>query len=309
MRRALKILPPFYLLLAVSLPAALWSGKRYSSSQILGEVFYLQNYLGNVWGHSWSLAVEEHFYLLLPALLLVLLRRAKRRQTSEPFAPLPVLLGLVALACLGLRSVQAWRHETFDLLTHYVPTHLRIDSLGFGVLISWVYHYRPQLVARLTRPQAALALLLGLALLAPAFAIPLEHPFSYTFGFSLYFLGSGLILVGCLQLEPETPGRAARALAALGRYSYPIYLWHLSVRKLIKVAVARGWLSLSPEASFALYLVASLAAGAVIAKLTETPLLRLRDRLFPSRSEALPPLASEGTPADGEPPQAASRSR
>ena len=60
-RRGLKIYPAFWFFFVISLfikPTA-------ELSQIFGELLFLQNYLGKMWMHSWSLAVEEHFYILL----------------------------------------------------------------------------------------------------------------------------------------------------------------------------------------------------------------------------------------------------
>jgi peptidoglycan/LPS O-acetylase OafA/YrhL len=64
-RRSLKIYPPFYALL---LATAIYSLVKFHhvTSAILGDVFFVQNYLPHVWDHGWTLAVEEHFYLVLP---------------------------------------------------------------------------------------------------------------------------------------------------------------------------------------------------------------------------------------------------
>ena len=74
LRRALKIYPSVYLLLALTyllFTAAL--GWAQVSNTALGDLLLSQNYLGGLWGHTWSLAVEEHFYLLLPVTLILLL--------------------------------------------------------------------------------------------------------------------------------------------------------------------------------------------------------------------------------------------
>jgi peptidoglycan/LPS O-acetylase OafA/YrhL len=61
------------------------------------ELAFVQNYGSALWNHTWSLAVEEHFYLLLAVGLFVL---AKYRSS---FALVPVAFVVVALLCLALR--------------------------------------------------------------------------------------------------------------------------------------------------------------------------------------------------------------
>src|SRR6185437_7330176 len=135
-RRAFKIWPSYLLFVAVAIFAHALISVSPSSPVTLGSFLatcwpnflHVQNYFGTPWQHTWSLAVEEHFYLLLPVLFLFLMRR----KTDEPFKPIPLLLILVAIGCLILRLIAA-RHRPFIYYRHIYPTHLRIDSLLAGV--------------------------------------------------------------------------------------------------------------------------------------------------------------------------------
>ncbi|HEX4406503.1 MAG TPA: acyltransferase, partial [Polyangia bacterium] len=89
-RRAFKIYPAFYFLLIVSAVTGF-----HQKGWLLADVFFFQNYVPGWWHHTWSLAVEEHFYLLAP-LLLALIARAGRGQ-KDPFVRLPLYVGLLGV--------------------------------------------------------------------------------------------------------------------------------------------------------------------------------------------------------------------
>jgi peptidoglycan/LPS O-acetylase OafA/YrhL len=81
-------------------------------------------------------------------------------------------------------------------------------------------------------------LLLGAAtaLLWPPFVFEIETPFVHTYGLTLVYLGSGLLLVAALGSMPT--GRWAGPVAYAGSRSYSIYLWHMPVAAWIAPRVA-----------------------------------------------------------------------
>jgi peptidoglycan/LPS O-acetylase OafA/YrhL len=66
LRRGLKIYPAFWAMLFASVLGLVLAGKSVRGIAIAGELLFVQNYTQSIWEHTWSLAVEEHFYLLLP---------------------------------------------------------------------------------------------------------------------------------------------------------------------------------------------------------------------------------------------------
>jgi len=127
--------------------------------------------------------------------------------------------------------------------------------------------------------------LLTQLLLAPAFVLRLETtPFIYTVGLSVFYFGSGMMLVSIL-LSRLPLRRSVALLATLGAYSYSIYLWHMPVLVWGVPFVERALgVPLNFGVRLALYFGGSFCFGIVMAKLVEVPVLRLRDRWFPSRS-------------------------
>ncbi len=296
LRRGLKIYPAFYVFLVVTVALRFVWGRHVSGSQILAEVFFVQNYVHGVWNHTWSLAVEEHFYILLPLLLLVLLKRARGR--DDPFAALPVVCATLATVLLGARVANALTHG-YQHQTHLFPTHLRIDSLMFGVLLSYWYHYRSLEFREAVHRRRVAFALLGVALLVPPFILPVETSMSiYTVGLSGLALGSGLLLSAALA-APAGVHAFLAPLARVGSYSYSIYLWHLPVL---------GWWMSWVEGLIGhrlpylprtlLGVTACVVFGIGISQLIEYRVLRFRDRRFPSRSQALAPVrgSSDATP-------------
>src|ERR1700732_285133 len=63
-RRGLKLYPAFYVFLLATFLTQLGFKQVSGLSNYLGEIFYVQNYGPYIWSHTWSLAVEEHFYIL-----------------------------------------------------------------------------------------------------------------------------------------------------------------------------------------------------------------------------------------------------
>jgi peptidoglycan/LPS O-acetylase OafA/YrhL len=283
-RRAWKIYPSFYVLLATSY-IYLWlsTGRRIGDRQAIGELLFVQSYIRGYWYHTWTLAVEEHFYLILPLVLVWLTRR--HRRAKDPFRALPLLVLATSLACLAMRYVNYSVRTEFSYQKMLYHTHLRLDELFFGVGIAYYYHFHAAGFRKVCRPWRYLMIAAGAASLTTVAWLPVEVGPRYivTLAVTQYYLGSAALLIGVLMCQiPDN--RLTRPVAALGQYSYPVYLWHLAVMQWGMPRLER--LSLSWPVRTAVYFVAAFAVGVVMSKLIETPLLRLRDRWYPSRTEA-----------------------
>jgi peptidoglycan/LPS O-acetylase OafA/YrhL len=276
-RRGLKIYPAFWTVLCITVLAGVGSDAAARGRPLLGELLFLQNYIGGVWNHTWSLAVEEHFYLFL-ALLASYLMRAR---PCDPFSRIPTIFTVVAVVCLGLRI--ALLGTPYAERTHLFPTHLRIDSLLFGVVLAYYWHFRSLATSSWLAKKRRLLIICGLAMLLPAFVFPLENtPWITATGLTVFYLGSGALLIGTLASDIRLSPLTA-ALSTIGTFSYSIYLWHMPVRLwgvgLIEGLIGKtlGWFP-----SAAVYLFGSIIVGIIAAKAIELPLLKIRNRLFPS---------------------------
>jgi len=233
-RRGLKIYPSFYTLLSLTVAyyafvTSGWVAPRTPlpdlAARATAEAVYLGNYLPSVWGHTWSLAVEEHFYFMLAGgfVLLVRYRRA------NPFAALVPIVALTVLGVTALR-VFTWANYPYTFKTHLSVTHLRFDALAIGVLLSYAYHYhREALLASVLRWRYALAVAAALLIATPfAWADGALAPF----GLLSFSLGFAVVLALTLT-RTQRPPLAGRVIATVGVYSYSIYLWHPAVERMV----------------------------------------------------------------------------
>jgi peptidoglycan/LPS O-acetylase OafA/YrhL len=288
-RRGLKIYPAFYVLLTYAVVTRLYFGRELPVSAVLSEGLFVANYGPSLWTHTWSLGVEEHFYILLGVTIWWLARRGG----ADPFRPLVPTLVIVAVAALTAR-VATTLLLPYNHKTHLFPTHLRIDSLGFGVLLGYLFHFhRERLVAFVTAHRRSI-LVGSLVLILPATLLRLESGgVVVTFGLTGLYLGFGGLLV-CAINHSGGPlrrfGIVGGALAGIGVYSYSIYLWHMATvgfatrlgQKVFGASGGPDWVRV------VFYVLGSIAVGTVMARLIELPVLRLRDQWFPSRRPLQP---------------------
>jgi peptidoglycan/LPS O-acetylase OafA/YrhL len=278
-RRAWRIYPPFYLMLGLTLLYSRYVvGYRPTSSQVISEVFFLQSYLRGFWNHTWTLAVEEHFYLAMPLLLAAMVWR--NRGTENPFRAVPWFVGVTVVAGIAIRWANALLREEVTFYTHGFNTHLRIDALFFGLLLAYAYHFHPESFRKVAHPLRYGLIAVGVALLGYPAVFSISLFYYQVFAFTHYYLGAAALMVGLLMCEIPR-NRATQWLAMLGTYSYSIYLWHMTM-------MTWGVMHLRGSASWqmrqTLYLVAALVVGVAMAKIVEAPLLKLRDRWHPSRT-------------------------
>jgi peptidoglycan/LPS O-acetylase OafA/YrhL len=294
LRRGLKIYPAFYvytlvltLILVSKLPGL---PGTVPLRPLLMDVTFLSSYFQGLSGHTWSLAVEEHFYLLLPVFLMVLMKLRPKKE--DPFASIPVVFLLIAIGSLWLRSV-AKPAGPQDYVSYLFPTHLRLDGLFCGVMIGYLSHFKPQLLARVARWPLLIA---GAMLLTPIYFFEIENWNMYSWGLTCTFLGFACILVWVIHL-PVKPGHLlawpVNLLAPIGFYSYSIYLWHWIViyylrpylrYKCIQTGSPVAWNSEMETWQWPVCVAFSIIVGIAMAVLVEQPVLRLRDRWFPSRT-------------------------
>lgn len=287
LRRAWKIYPSFWLLtlFTVTVPPMFQSAKAlsWSLSPVFAELGFVQNYIRGLWGHTWTLAVEEHFYIVVALFLSVL---ASRGVVNNPFASVPTTFVLLAIVCMALRvtTVWAYRSQPDDWFV-YCGTHMRIDSLFYGTLLAyWAQFCR--LTARLRRLSASFLVGGGAACLLPAFFVSMsENRWCWPVIVVLLYGGAGLWVLAARRLRSAS-NLFVLGISKIGAASYSIYLWHGAVNGYGTRAVEKLFGVTDPWLYLVTYVTGSVVVGLLMHGIVEKPLLAIRDKqkvrgLFP----------------------------
>jgi peptidoglycan/LPS O-acetylase OafA/YrhL len=280
LRRTLRILPPFYLVLALAVAAAHWGilpgGLRHGA--VAAQALQFANYRIAVDGYQgmpagtgvyWSLAVEEHFYLLFPLFFLMLQKNklSSRSQAST--------LWLLCGAILAWRCVLVWwLHASPDRTG--VATDTRVDSILFGCALA--VHNNPALdgPSRISERTYKLVLLPASAALLGFTFVNRDPAFRETFRYSLQGLGLYVPMIVALRFPSWAPVRVLnyRPVAYVGVLSYSLYLAHHVVLNVVGLQITASPL---PKACAALAI--SMLIAWAIHQLVEKPCAALRKKL------------------------------
>ena len=277
-RRAMRILPPYYFaLIIVGGSSLILGGQGWTPKIFLEHLILIQNYTslrGNFF-QSWSLAVEEHFYLFLAGLFWII--SVKPRVGKKILNRLPLLGMVLGVLVIGMRLRRSvvtpyhWEH-------YLAPTHLRFDSLLAGVVLAYYYHFQNRLFMTFAKEYRLALGIIGAAFFSVACVVGQESIFMRTYGVTLLYSGAAMGMVALLGCDFSKPSRVLKLLAAIGVNSYSIYLWHIPVVELVK------WLGVSSQyyLASALYWVGSLLVGLLMARWIESPAIQARDKVFPA---------------------------
>jgi peptidoglycan/LPS O-acetylase OafA/YrhL len=288
-RRALRLLPALVVMLTVFVSygfASLPSRKALRLLQEgLGALFYYANWsiafgLGrpSLFLHTWSLSVEEQFYLLWPIALLFLVKWTDRRSMFQ-WVLLGAVLSWVTRVVLFFVGTQVISGNVFPIREErlFAGIDTRADSLLLGCAAALA------LSAKLLSPgnrHVALRVaspICALALAVIGYKSSVFEPWMICIG---WFVVSALCAVIILQLAVTQHTLLHRmlenpALVYTGKISYGLYLWHYPIFVLAeRWRWAGGYLGA---------LLASVVAAVISYYFIERPFLRLKERLKRTR--------------------------
>ncbi len=263
-RRALRILPVYFALLFIYLFASHFEAISQLMSLKLSALWYftqMQNigmalsgqFPGNGLSLTWSLAIEEQFYLMLPLLIRI-----------TPVKRLPLVISGMIAGGILLRLYLLYAIPSRAVFACYVLLPCRWDPLLLGVLIAWARQERINL-ARFSALSAPLAVAVVLWMGISDKGVIMSE-FTTRYGYTVLGMSYAVILVAILTNPGWRAAMTFAPLVYLGAISYGLYLFHETVNPLVFLLVRHSAPQMAhwqDAGTVVLSLAATVAAAAV----------------------------------------------
>lgn len=275
-RRWFRTLPNYYLILAVnhyivSRGIIKEDITHYDSSFL----YFFQNFnkpFTDFFWESWSLSVEEWFYVITPLFLILLLRLTTPKRA---FLSITLLLLTFSVVWRYLHRNPQVDEFWFDVSFRKVVL-CRLDSIAFGLLAAWIHRFRRDLWTRMKGSAA----IVGAVLLyfVSHHATSAGSLYRQVILLTLTPLSAMLLLPWAEQL-PSLNNRLARVVTHISKISYSMYLVNLA---LVAEVIRDNFLpqnSTDAMIKYGLYWLAVILLSTLLYRGFEKPMMDLRDRL------------------------------
>lgn len=273
LKRTFRIVPSFYFFILMTflvnyfgiLEVGHESLKTYAS-----EILFLQSYKGGVYMHTWSLAVEEHFYIILPLLLFCLLKYQKKHILE--------FLMLFVLFIVLLRNFDLFRlglYQGFEFNSHH-----RIDSLMIGVILRYLFEYkRAYLLDKISKWNYLFWIVPALCILHSAFSG--QHSFyNEVLGSTIMAISFAVLIFLIMnQTFQFHESLFVKLVLEIGKCSYCIYLWH-EVANVSAKNLFLKYYKMDFHVYLLAYLFVSIAFGALLTYTFEHYFLKIRNSVL-----------------------------
>jgi peptidoglycan/LPS O-acetylase OafA/YrhL len=268
-RRWMRTIPPYLVALIISwLAVYLARGQQFD----LGYLLFIQNYYGKLpyFSVSWSLCVEEHFYLVIPIAFM-----AAQGLLGKKFIP-ELIIGLILVSPLVRLLAHIDPEETFGYWQ--TATHLRMEGLLFGFLLSYLSIEAPSRFQSVSRASPYIASVAGACLVL---LVLIGGDVQYALWGTVVASFFAAALVYFVNRRP-IGSQIARVVQPVAAASYSIYLTHAWVIYFAAELIKRA----PGEISAVYFLLAPLGiaiTGACFYWAVERSAIRVRDVTWPRR--------------------------
>lgn len=284
-RRWFRTLPNYYLVLLINIIAL-----SFISHHIVFNYkyfFFLQNFLTPIsdnlnYGQSWSLTIEEWFYLLTPVILYLLIRTKKgKRQKAILFGILLIIILIPILKIAYYYAVDIFlnKAEKITFTFYRSVVILRLDSLLYGVLIAYLNFYYKDWITKQAKVLFGIGLfaLLGIVFYCIRFVI--DDNSNTSLAFNILFtscgsLGLSLLLPFLNNIKSVRHSLATRFIVATSVISYSLYLIHFSF-----IFPIVNYLKIGGLYKYVLFWILCYLVSSINFILFENRMTRLRDKI------------------------------
>jgi peptidoglycan/LPS O-acetylase OafA/YrhL len=290
-RRGLKIYPLYYLMIFILFGILAYREPSFLDiykKRLINELIFVQNYryADTLVGHTWSLAVEEHFYFAL-ALIIFGLFKLKLLEKTALFNGLSLLIWGLAL---NMRYNVVSQYPQFSYDQFLIPTHLRMDTLWVGVWLSYYFNFHKDWFLRVFSRGGWVSLGLVAFLIVGSYG--LGNRFLATAGLTMIAFSFGGTLAGLLAhpngdnlLNQLFGEKIVKGMAKIGENSYAIYLFHMMIVWFLIPFHApdegRFYNTFNGRINFVVLMSLALGIGFLATRYIETPILKWRDKIAP----------------------------
>jgi peptidoglycan/LPS O-acetylase OafA/YrhL len=304
-RRLLRTLPNYYVVLAVYFIFPSLLGGT-STASIWRFLSFTQNtglHYGETFSHSWSLCIEEQFYVILPVAALLIASFSKSKRIGWLVLAAGVIAGMLVRAWAWL----SFGHNSInplDFSEHvYYSTFARFDELLPGVAIAMLKNFHADLYAKILRRGNLLLVAGSIAVVVVAYLFLNfyqidDYGYTFgmtTFGYTLLPISFAFLTLSALSGNSWLNRIRIPGVEKLALWSYAIYLAHKPIFKLAIEPLTRANIDINAPIGIVIIMIVGIVGGWVLYRLVESPFMALRDRYFPSsRLQARQPLLATG---------------
>ncbi|MBC7934459.1 MAG: acyltransferase [Rhizobacter sp.] len=290
LKRFFRIIPAYLVVVAIYFTIPFFREKK-GLAELWRFLTFTQNFgldlsKTKAFTHSWSLCVEEHFYLVLPILLILL----QKLQGFKKAYWLLIILFLLGFAT-RIYSYEYFyepvsqQQYTWPVWYQYIyyPTYNRLDGLITGVTIAAIYQFLPDFWSRLSKYSNSF-LSTGLLLLTAAWFLCEDQMTFYAsaFGFPLVSLGYGCLVIGAISSGNFLYKWNSRVTSFIATLSYAIYLTHKGV-----IHMTEEWLGkneIDPHFMMLITMVSCTGFAMLLHWMIEKPFMKWRIRIVNRKS-------------------------
>lgn len=282
LRRFWRLLPPMFFFLILSIALILIVNRHVKTSEILASVFYFANYfkvfihfdnvngLPSPFNILWSLAIEEHFYIIFAPLLALTYKSKFYFKVIVAFLIIPLIIRLLA--------INIYPNLLMDGGYNYSATETRIDSIAFGCFLAYVaINEHMKAIKNFLLNQyiliASILLILGTLLFRDLY---FRETYRYTLqNLSLLVIVANIVYGNSALLLKAKQFLSTKAMVLIGKLSYSLYLQHWLALIVISLLLGQKGINATWQAGYwSLTIALSLFSYYVV----EKPTIRFRKK-------------------------------